>query len=244
MKDSLTEWLREQATSTLARLPPQRPAEALGVPVAPVARVINEPAAPAVAAVEHTAGAESPAAEHGVEVTSADRGAAAEDGSGAFPSTAAADKNAGSRVQPLDWAWIFKPAKGSAAMRQAWPPPPPLQPQQQYAPVSTAAVQQALPYTPSPLGPAGAQRSAGIVPPPGLPSLGSGQHALAPSASVEAAAAAAAALETQLQPRSAPGVQPGAAPRCQRRSSPWRHGQPLAQPARTAFAAQHWRSSS
>ena len=65
---------------------------------------------------------------------------------------------------------------------------------------------------------AGAQRSAGALPPPGLPSLGFGHSALPPSASIEATAAAAAALETQLQPRhtlpSGPpqGLAMGAAP--------------------------------
>ena len=136
-----------------------------------------------------------------MEVTSAERRAGEDDvTSGGSPAIGAGTTQ--SRGQPLDWAWIFKPVKGSAAMRQAWPPPPLLQ--QQY--VSTAAaVPQALHYTPSPLGLQGVQRSAGAPHPPGLPSLGSGQHALAPSASVEAAVAAAAALETQLQPRSVPG---------------------------------------
>ena len=202
MKDSLTEWLREQATQTLAKLPPQRPAEANGLDAAPLPLLSGNQASPAAAAEGPAAGAESPAAEHGVEVTSADRRPGDDDvTSGGSPATAAGA--AQSQVQPLDWAWIFKPVKGSAAMRQVWPPPPLLQ-QQQYV-SATAAVPQVLNYTPSPLGMTGAQRSAGAPHPPGLPSLGSGQHALAPSASVEAAVAAAAALETQLQPRSLPG---------------------------------------
>ena len=194
MTDSLTDWLKDQAAQTLAKGSPQGPAEALGlVPSSAPPAAVHSISPPVVD--EPAYGAESHADYHGGEVTSAKRRGSGEGDTG--PVTAPA--KAGALVQPLDWAWIFKPAKGSAAMRQVWPPPPPLQ-----QPSPAMMLPQTLQYTPSPLGMAGAQQSAGVLPPPGLPSMGSGHSALPPSASVEAAAAAAAALETQLQPRQTP----------------------------------------